>query len=744
MESNSINNNYQQNSFREYLNLIRLNLGLILVVGITGLIIGIVYALNAPDIYKSTTVIKITKPQGSILNSPLIPEFQDFGSDRFIANEIEILKSYKLRDKVAQALIDSFKFTSNKNNFKLILDNQEKNKIPILLPKEEIIDLLESKVSIDQKRGLDIVEINAESPSPKEAALIANCYAIAYKELNLEYNREQLTSIRKFLAQQRDEKLAELSQVEEALRNYQEQKGIVQLPEQAKALIEQTTDFESKMNATKIDLTIAEKTLNQYKAELAKKDPNINDYIESFATEPYIKNLQLQIADLMTQKDRALSTSKDAQRKNQMIKEFDAKINELREKLNSQLAVYRAGILAASPDEIKELTKKVLEEEVKYQALLASYKKLSEIVGEYDKRLSKLPTSSIDLARLTREQSAYEKLYLQIEEKYQEAIINEQSVPGNVLIVDPGLVPIKPSKPNRPLIIMVGLFLGIGFGIAFAFIRNHFDNTVKTPEDLQNRNINILSWIPRIEGLNNSNKELEFIVAKKPDASASEAYKVLRTRIRFSKIDKESLKTILVTSSRTLEGKTTTSVNLAGSFALANFKTLILDADLRKPRVHSVFNEKRFPGFTDYFFGQVTYDQILRKTGVNNLYYISAGTIPPNPSEILGSSQMESFLEKLKNEFDYIIIDSAPLIAVTDSEILAQLVDGTILVVSANDTEIDLMERSVDLLRRDNLNFLGVVLNNFIYRSGYGSYYKYYYYYSTPTNGSQKEKTKVS
>lgn len=745
MNTTSLNNfdNQESNSFRQYINLIRLNLGTIIIIGLTGLIIAAVYALNAPDIYKSGTVIKITKPQGSILDSPLIPEFQDFGSDRFIANEIEILKSYKIREKVALALIDSFKITKNKNLFSLIVNKSAQDKIPFLLPKEEIIEILDSKVSVEQKRGLDIVDIIVESPSPSESAMIANCYAAAYKDLNLEYNRQQLTAIKNFLAQQREEKLSELANVEETLRSYQEQKGIVQLPEQAKALIDQTTDFESKMNATKIDLTISEKTLNQYKAELAKQDPNINDYIESFATEPYIKNLQMQIADLKTQRDRALLTSKDSQRKNEMIRDFDAKINELKEKLNSQLSVYRAGILASSPEEIKELTKKVLEEEVKYQSLLASYRKLSEIVGEYDKRLSKLPTSSIDLARLTREQSAYEKLYLQVEEKYQEAIINEQSVPGNVLIIDSALVPLKPSKPNRPLIIFMGLALGFGMGFGFAFMRNHFDNTIKTPEDIQNRNINILAWIPQIEGLDSKNRELEFIVAKKPDASASEAYRALRTRIKFSKIDKETLKTILITSPTSSEGKTTTSINLAGSIAHANFKTIIVDADLRKPRIHSVFNEKRFPGFTDYFFGQTTYDQILRATSVNNLFYISSGTIPPNPSEILGSAQMEAFLEKLKKEFDYIILDSPPLIPVTDSEILAQLVDGTILVVSANNTELDLLEKSVEILKRDNSSFLGVLLNNFTYRSGYSSYYKYYYYYSNPTNGSKKNKVKV-
>ncbi|AFN75929.1 capsular exopolysaccharide family [Melioribacter roseus P3M-2] len=742
--NNNDNNFYQENnSLKDYINLIRLNIGSIVVISLTALIVAVVYALNAPDIYKSTTTLKITKPQGSILDAPLIPEFQDFGSDRFIANEIEILKSYSLRNQVAETLSDTFKLSRDKDKFELIVDREDRNTKPTLMPIEDIVELLESEVDISQKRGLDIVEITVESRSPYEASLIANCYAEAYKKLNLTYNRQQLTAIKEFLAQQREEKLAELSAVEEALRTYQEQKGIVELPEQARALIEQTTDFESKMNATKIDLTIAENNLKQYKAELAKQDPNINDYIESFATEPYIKNLQLQIADLQTQKDRALSSYKDSPRRSEIIREFDAKINDLKEKLNNQLTVYRAGILASSPEEIKELTRKVLEEEVKYQSLKASYEKLSEIVADYDKRLNKLPTSSIDLARLTREKQAYEKLYLQVEEKYQEAIINEQSVPGNVMIIDPAIVPTIPSKPNRLLIVFAGLVIGVGLGLGFAFLRHNFDNTIKTPEDIQNRNINILAWIPHIEGIE-TNPELEFIVSKKPDASASEAYRALRTRIKFSKIDKDSLRTILVTSPRSQEGKTTTAVNLAGSLAYANNKTIIIDADLRKPRLHNVFGHKRYPGFTDYFFGQVGYEEIIRTTDVNNLSYISAGTIPPNPSEILGSDQMINFIKKLKGEYDYVVIDSPPLIAVTDSEILAQLVDATILVVSANFTETDLLEKSVEILRRDNSTFIGTVLNNFNYRSGYSSYYKYYYYYSSPTNGSKKNRVKAN
>lgn len=738
----NLQNIQESHTLRDYINLVRLNFVPILLIAITGLLVAIIYAVNAPNIFKSTTVLKLSRPQGSVLQGSLLPEFQEFGSDRFIANEIEILRSYRLRASVANALIDSFKISNKKNQFALIFE--ESSNFQAISGRLKTVDgiviMLKSKTSIDQKRGLDIVEIAVESPSPYESALIANCYAASYREINLSYNRQQLTIIKNFLAQQRDEKLSELASVEETLKNYQEQRGIVQLPDQARALIQESSDIQTKMNLTKIDMTISEKTLNQLKDELKKKGPDLTNYIDNLATQPYIMKLQDQIAEQKAQRDRAISSSGPS---SQIVKQKEAQIKDLQGKLDNQLSVYKAGVMASSPEELKELTRKVLEEETKYQSLVASFKKLNEIVGDYDKKMNQLPTSTIDLARLQRQQSAYEKLYTQVEERYQEAIINEQSVPGNVLIIDEGLIPTSPAKPNRLLIVIIGLVLGIGMGIGFAFVRNYLDNTVKTPEDIQNKNINILAWVPQIEGMESGNKDFEFIVAKKPDASASEAYRALRTRIKFSKLDKESLKTILITSPTSQEGKTTTSVNLAGSFAQANFKTLLLDADLRKPRVHAVFNQKRYPGFTDYFFGQATFEEIRRKSEVNYLDYITAGTIPPNPSEILGSNQMEAFLEKLKKEYDYIIVDSPPVIAVTDSEIMSSLMDGTILVVSANNTEVEMMEKAVQLLSHERSSFIGVILNNFTYRSGYGSYYKYYYYYSRPTNGSKKNRVKV-
>lgn len=737
----------EANTFKDYLNLIRNNAVPILLITLTGLLVSIIYAIKAPDIYKSTTILKVSKPQGSILQSPLIPDMQDFGSDRFVANEIEILKSLTVREKVSKSLAEEFNKSQNKSKFYLVLDRDFGSSRAGLPIKSEfaLAEMLRKAVTIEQKRGLDIVEISIESPSPYEAALIVNKYAEAYRSINLQISREQLTTVKDFLIDQRKEKQEELRKAEENLRSYQQAGGIVALDEQAKTLIEQLSKFDADKNAAAIDLVVSNKNLSQYKEELKRQDPKLADYLESFVAEPYLKTLQEQIAKLEIQKAIALADKESSSVKN-IVTEYDAKITALRQQVDQKKSVYKAGILASNPEAIKLLSQKIIEEEIKNQAARLTSQELSSIVNSYEKRFNSLPAATIEFARRERERAAVEKLYLLVEEKYQEAQINEQSQPGNVLIVDTARIPQKPSKPNRNLIVVIGLMLGFGMGVGFAFVRNYFDNTVKTPEDIERKNINVLAWIPQIEGLGvNGNKDYEFIVAKRPDAIPSEAFRALRTRVQFSKFDKDSLRTILVTSSAPQEGKTTVTTNLAGSFAQAGKRTIIVDCDLRKPRLHNVFRANRYPGFTDYVFGQVSFEEIIRESEVPDLHYVTAGTIPPNPSEILGSSQLEDFILKLKEMYDIILLDSPPIIAVTDSEILSRLVDASMLVVSANTTEIDLMEKSVELLRHEKNTFIGVILNNFSYRSGYGSYYKYYYYYSRPNNGEKESKkmTKV-
>jgi len=746
----SNNNNTNSNEVREqglqhYYNIIVDNLFPFSLIAIVAIVVSVVYAVSSINIYKSTTVLKVSKPSGNILNSPLMPEFQDFGSDRFIANEIEVLKSYKVREIASTALKDSFNALNQIDSFKVLVHTPSKltNDKPKLLEVDEIASLLSTNVTIEQKRGLDIVEISSQSPSPFEAALITNLYAQAYKTLNLEINRNQLTLVKAFLLDQKNEKLAQLNNSEELLKMFQEKGGIIALDDQAKELITQLSKFEADLNLGKMELAISEKTLKQYKDELRRQDPQLTAYLENFSSEEYLKNLQTELARLEVNRDVALSSVKDKNVDTQAIREYDAKIKELRNKLNSKIEGFKASIFASSPEEVKLMTKNVIEEEIKSKSLEIKVKNLSEIVNKYDSKFNQLPKSAIEYARLQRGRESLEKLYILVEEKYQEAVINEQSQPGNVLIIDVARRPDKPSKPNRLLIVLVGTILGLGFGLGYAFLRNYFDNTVKTPEDLKDRNINVIGWVPQIQSLDKSiSEDLEFIIYNKPDSVPSEAFRALRTRVQFSKVDQGNMKVIHVTSSTPGEGKTLISSNLAGSFAQANHKTLLLDCDLRKPRVHTIFGMNRQPGLVEYLFDQVNLATIIKPTKLANLDVITVGTIPPNPAEMLGSKKMQDFITHMKTLYDYIIIDSPPIISVTDSEIIAAYCDAVYLVVSANYTEFDLLEKALDILKNSNVNFVGTILNNFVFKNSYGSYYKYYYYYyNREKEGTRSKKT---
>lgn len=732
----------ESKSLKDYLLLIRNNLLPFMLIAIVCTAAAVYYALNSMDIYESETVLKISEPQGNILEAPLTPDIMDLGMDRFIANEIEIIKSYTNRERVAKAIVDTFITINNKDKFYLIF-NHNWGKTEGLLTIDSLVELLDKKVTVEQKRGLDIVDISAESPSPYEAALIANSYAQQYKNLNLEVNRNQLTFVKNFLGKQKAEKQKELDKAEDSLRNFQEKGGIIALDEQATALIDQLSQFEAKMNAAKIDYMASSNILNQYKAELKKQDPRMANYLESLTSEAYITALQKQLAELQINKDLALANTNPKIDVSSKIKEYDQKINELKSKLNDKIEVIKAGIFASSPEEVKELSQKIIEEDVKNSSLNTTIRGLSGIVNNYEKKFNRLPKTSIELARLQRHREFLEKLYSLVEGKYQEAVINEQSQPGNVLVIDKGRIPPKPAKPNRILIILIGFVLGTGLAFGYVLVRDYFDDTVKTPEDIQRKNINVLAWIPRIEGINSRGKA-EFIVANKPKSIPSEAFKALRTRVQFSNVDLESFKTVLITSATPSEGKTVVALNLAGSFAQADKNVLIIDCDLRKPRMHGIFGVNKNPGLVNYLFNQVSLDEIIwRSDLVENFSYITSGTIPPNPAEVLQSKAMQNFLDNMRKRFDMIIIDSPPIISVTDSEILSRMVDGSILVVSAENTEVDMMKHAVELMKNEKSPFLGVVLNNFIYKNGYGSYYKYYYYYSHTSNGKSIKPSKV-
>ncbi len=733
-------------SLKDYILLIRTNLIPYILIFLVITIAAINYAIWTEDIYKSTVTMKITIQPQSVLESPARNEVGGLIHDRLIANEIEVMNSYDTRERYAKALIDSFNNSKEKNLFK-VLKSEDGKGINGHKSLQTITGMLGGIVSAEQINGIDIVEVSAVSPTPFETALIANTCAEQYKQINFEGNRTAIITIRMFLEKQSKEKLSELNNAEDALKSFQERGGIVALDAQSIALINQLAQLDALRDATKVDLMTSNAVLNQYKNEVMKQDPQLVEYLESQTSQAYIDVLQKQIAELQMNRDNrdfAIANKNPNIDVSSKVKDYDKKITELKEKLSAVIKDIKAGVFASSPDQIKDLTQKLIEEEFKNLSLTIKLKELQAITSKYEQNFNRIPQKSIKLAQYQRKWESLQRLYLLVEQKYQESIINELSQPGNVVIIGVGRIPDAPAIPYRIpfriLITLIGLIAGLGVAFGYVLIKDYFDNTVKTPEDLQKKNINFLAWVPHFKniGKNGSSKQ-EYIVTDKQDSSPSEAFRALRARIQFSRIDVNSPKTILITSPAKQEGKTIVSVNLARSFVQSKKKTLLIDCDLRRPRIHSVMKAPRTPGLVEYLFNKVKLEKIIRSSSMNNLNYITTGTIPSNPAEILESSVMKNFLEEMKNRFEIVIIDSAPIIAVIDSEILARLADGTILVISADKTEMELMVDAVDLMKKDNVTFLGTVLNNFKYKKGHSYYFKYYYNYSS----SDREKTKT-
>jgi capsular exopolysaccharide synthesis family protein len=290
---------------------------------------------------------------------------------------------------------------------------------------------------------------------------------------------------------------------------------------------------------------------------------------------------------------------------------------------------------------------------------------------------------------------------------------------------------------------VVGLFLGVGL----AFFFEYLDNTVKTPEDVEQLlRLPSFGMIPelscerrrRIHGEKPSSSKsapVELITCNQPRSMLSEAYRNIRTSLLLS-FSEQPPKKIVVTSPNPLEGKTTTLINTAISLSQTGARVLIVDADMRKPRIHKVLGNGNGVGLSNFLSGNAKLWSVIRRSDIQNLYYIPAGSSPPNPAELLGSALFRDMVQALAERFDHILIDAPPVLGFADSVILSSAVDGVMLVVTAGKTSRIALQRAKEALLQVNAKILGVVINRVnIHHGEYSDYYyRYQYYYGEGAN----------
>jgi succinoglycan biosynthesis transport protein ExoP len=352
---------------------------------------------------------------------------------------------------------------------------------------------------------------------------------------------------------------------------------------------------------------------------------------------------------------------------------------------------------------------------------------MAKLIEETTAQITALGTPITDreqaeLSRLETTLAGYRNTYAMLTNSYEQMRLTAALSADEVVVFETAQVPVYPlpSRSRQNILLAAAVGAMIAVGVAFAI--EYMDDTIKSPQDVRETlGLETLGVVGKI-----SARDPELIVAEHPRSATAEAYRALRTSIRFSGID-APLRTILVTSPGTTEGKSITTANLGVAMAQSGLNVVIVDADLRRPRQHRMFDLKREGGLTQSLLeGRV--DGHLRSTAyVEGLKVIPSGELPPNPAELLGSQRMHDFLADLAQQADIVLIDSPPVLPVTDPTVLAQAVDGVLLVVQAGSTRRAAAQRAVEALRQTGANVIGVVINAVPQK--FGGYYHYYYYH---------------
>jgi succinoglycan biosynthesis transport protein ExoP len=307
------------------------------------------------------------------------------------------------------------------------------------------------------------------------------------------------------------------------------------------------------------------------------------------------------------------------------------------------------------------------------------------------------------------------------------------SQPGSVSVVEVGELPSSPVKPRTALNTALAALAGLAIAIGVALLFEYLDDTVKAAEDLETTGLVALGGVARFPRPRTETESL--MVGSQRRTSAAEAYKVLRTNVQFSTLDRPG-QTLLVTSANPGEGKTTTAANLALAIAQTGKRVVAVDSDLRRPNLHKLFGLTNEGGLTSALLSkEASLDGYVQNTRFENLAVLTSGPLPPNPSELLSSHRLDSVLEALKSQADVIVFDSPPALAVADASILASKVDGTMLVVDSGKTRVEALRRACATLGRSKTKVLGGILNK-LSPKGRGYYY-YHYYYGTAEDGAR-------
>lgn len=606
----------------------------------------------------------------------------------------------------------------------------ESIEVEVLSFEEAVLDLQRSTTVSRPNRDASVVNVRYESTDTVLVASVPNLLATQFIADRRDVQKTEARSTVDFLREQIDTLNAQLTTAEEDLQAFQEGEQVVSLQAQSDAREEQLITFQAQREQAAIEERSLRQLLNEIELEERELGP----------LEPSPYRRLIGFPQLL---------------QNNSASEMLRSLNET-ERSRTDLLQRRL----PEDQDVQFLTDRIRELENQLRAIATTYlqslentvQSLDETLDQMGTDLEAIPAQQVQQTRLTRQLDILDEVYTVLQTRLKEAEVAQAVEDASVRIVDTAILPVRPIKPRKALNLALALILGSLLGVGVAFTRDYLDDTVHTREDVQHATggAPVLGMIPRIRrpggGGNGKRRrtvtaedelahlEERLVTGRDPRNPVSEAYRGLRTNITFSNPG-DPPTTIVFTSPVPQDGKSTSAANLCITLAQQGIQVLLVDADLRRGVLNSVFGTPREPGLTNVLLGQLNAEEAIRSVNLGesgSIDFLSTGTLPPNPAELLGSKRMGALLEALEEDYDLVIIDSAPLTVVTDAAVLGTNADGVILVARASHTDRGAIAYSVEQLRAVRAPVLGCVLNDVDvrrdgrYSSSYGQYGHYH------------------
>jgi capsular exopolysaccharide synthesis family protein len=687
----------------------------VLTVAVLVTTLGIIRTYRTQPVYRATARVEVEA------ETPEIRSFNDlyrsgtgFSDDVFLQTQVDVLKSENLAWMTVQQLGwgEQQGFGSPKeSNGGSPVDSQA-------ALKNRLIQAFRGCLSVELMKDSRIVEVGYESSDPRFAARAANALVNNYAEYSFHLKYDATRQASQWMGQQLDELKAKVEKSQQAMVDYERQNAIVNIGEKQ-------TVVEQRLATLSQDLTNAQTDRMQKESlyQLASTNESQADLVTQ---SPILQRLREKYTDL---KGQYLDASE------QYGPNFPKVV-----RLHDQLDETESAISAERKRAVAQLRGD-------YQTALARENLLSGAVAQEKVEVGKLSELLIQYNILKRDFDTNQQLYDSLLARLKDATMSAGLRATNIHIIDPALIPTGPVRPNKPRDIATGVLIGLVLGITLAFVRESLDNSIKSAEDLEQiipaPALAVImkvgsSWL----GLRGDKRQpadgaLEMAVLKRPTSSLAESYRILRTSVLLSTSPRPP-QAILVTSAQPGEGKTCTASNLALGLAQRGVPVLIIDADMRRPGVTQALGVNcNGKGLSTVLTGTYKLDEALYQLEAEpNLWVLPAGPRPANPADLLAAPGMARLLQEACHRFSHVVLDSPPLLLVTDATLLSTIVDGVVLVVESGVTSSGAVVRAQKILENVGGRILGTVLNklDLSHDGYYGTYYRsshYPYYYHT-------------